>query len=253
MIEHKLLNILISYAPKAGRILDAGCGNCEYAHSLKEYTADPVCFDLNIPFSNKCNSGKLLKGSIEKLPFKDNSFDLVYSFSVLEFLVDEKIAIDEIYRVLKPHGMFIFSVPTKRSVFRHLRDLEVKFGTYEFPEFNVKHYHYYDKNYINTLVKNNFEVVAFDAYNYNFVPRLMAFVLRLLHIQQEFLAMFSFLRNRLISRRSNTTKLKTKIMDCQNGKESTNTNINILKNHRKNSFLLNFAYHYIVVLQVCKS
>jgi SAM-dependent methyltransferase len=45
------------------------------------------------------------------LTFPDNEFDLVISLEVLEHIPDYKKALAEIYRVLKPGGYFVFSVP----------------------------------------------------------------------------------------------------------------------------------------------
>lgn len=46
----------------------------------------------------------LQKADAEKLPFGDNSFDLIYSWGVLHHTPDINRAINEIYRVLKPNG-----------------------------------------------------------------------------------------------------------------------------------------------------
>tara|TARA_B100000073_G_scaffold239944_1_gene201023 strand:- start:1271 stop:1765 length:495 start_codon:yes stop_codon:yes gene_type:complete len=53
-----------------------------------------------------------MQGSVYKLPFEENSFDLVICSEVLEHLDDYHAAIDEIYRVLKPGGKFLPSVPS---------------------------------------------------------------------------------------------------------------------------------------------
>jgi ADP-heptose:LPS heptosyltransferase len=45
----------------------------------------------------------------ETLPFTDNSFDVVTSFSVIEHQPDKRRAVDEVARVLKPGGLFALS------------------------------------------------------------------------------------------------------------------------------------------------
>ncbi len=50
-------------------------------------------------------------GSVYKIPFEDNSFEIVLCMVVMEHLEDPKVAIAEIYRVLKPGGKILVSVP----------------------------------------------------------------------------------------------------------------------------------------------
>jgi len=49
----------------------------------------------------------------ESLPFRDNAFDLVFSFGVLHHTHNTKKAINEIYRVLKPGGKAIVMLYAK--------------------------------------------------------------------------------------------------------------------------------------------
>lgn len=50
-------------------------------------------------------------GRAEKLPFEDNSFDLIYSTNVLEHVQDPKKVLSESIRVLKPGGYLQFVIP----------------------------------------------------------------------------------------------------------------------------------------------
>jgi len=47
-------------------------------------------------------------GFAENLPYSDNTFDIVICVDVLEHVADRHLAISEIYRVLKPSGLFFF-------------------------------------------------------------------------------------------------------------------------------------------------
>ena len=57
----------------------------------------------------------LVRGDALKLPFKDGIFDLVYSITVLEFLDDPWVAIDEMFRVTKESGGVLLGVLNRRS------------------------------------------------------------------------------------------------------------------------------------------
>ena len=49
-------------------------------------------------------SSKLATGDAENLDFQSESFDYIYSWGVLHHSPNTQRAIDEVYRVLKPHG-----------------------------------------------------------------------------------------------------------------------------------------------------
>ena len=51
------------------------------------------------------------KVDIQKLPFRDASYDLVYASHVLEHIPDDRAAIAEIRRILKPGGFAMLAVP----------------------------------------------------------------------------------------------------------------------------------------------
>lgn len=66
----------------------------------------------NIQFTESYLSVSFLSG------FQSNSFDAAISSSVLEYIEDATGIIAETNRILKPGGVFIFSVPNKQSLYR---------------------------------------------------------------------------------------------------------------------------------------
>jgi ubiquinone/menaquinone biosynthesis C-methylase UbiE len=79
---------------EAGRILHLGSGNVP--------SDDPRVISLDIL---PCENVDIV-AEAERLPFKDNCFDLVESGAVFEHLYDPLAAIAEVKRVLKPGGAF---------------------------------------------------------------------------------------------------------------------------------------------------
>ncbi len=56
------------------------------------------------------NCKPLLIGNIERFPFKDNHFDVIYGCSILHHL-DVDTGLQEIHRILRPGGLLVLSEP----------------------------------------------------------------------------------------------------------------------------------------------
>jgi len=104
-----------------------------------------------------------IKADILNLPFKDNSFDVIFCNHVLEHIVDDIKAMQELYRVLKPNGMGIFQIPQDLSLEKTYEDFSITS-----PEERAKHFGQYDhvrvygKDYFDRLKSVGFEVKAID-------------------------------------------------------------------------------------------
>jgi ubiquinone/menaquinone biosynthesis C-methylase UbiE len=118
--------IIESINPKTGeRILDVGCGDGFYLHILSNLGLKlkliGVDFDPNALESAKDNLKKdipLYQADLmKKLPFTDKSFDKIIVSEVIEHLPNDLKGLREIYRVLKPGGIVVFSVPNQNYTF----------------------------------------------------------------------------------------------------------------------------------------
>ena len=102
-------------------ILDMGCGEGFYSmvlDNLYDCKITAVDFDPEIlALAHKWLDGRsnvtLEQGDITKLRFPDNSLDKIVCTEVLEHIDDDKTAIKELYRVLKPGGVIAITVPNK--------------------------------------------------------------------------------------------------------------------------------------------
>jgi len=236
---------LIRNAPDAGLLLDLGCGECNYTNILKSEARKIISLDIQKPQNPLAHDTTFVLGSVESLPFKESSFDFIYCLSVIQLIKDDRSAIEEIFRVLKPGGRFYFTVPTRRSVFRVIRDLEIHFGTYKYPQFNVEHHHYYAKRDIETLIQDLLQIESISGYEYNFIPRLLNFLLDLSKMRENVAALY------------HSVSSQEKGTGSQDNR-STYTGIPADKSRDKNKIAGRFlpllwpiyglAYHYNIVL-----
>lgn len=95
-------------------VLDIGCGFGEFAGVVFDRIETGV--DINENDLSQAMDGKQYKklkwADARNLPFKDNSYNTAVSVSVLEHIDGVEKVIDEVHRVLKKGGIFVFSVPT---------------------------------------------------------------------------------------------------------------------------------------------
>ena len=105
--------------PPTGRVLDLGCafgyGTRKLARAHEAYGLDASPRFIararraapEIPFT---------LGSAEALPYQDRFFDGVLLLDVLEHVRRERQVLDEVYRVLRPGGILVVSVPHRGAL-----------------------------------------------------------------------------------------------------------------------------------------
>lgn len=136
------------------KLLDIGCGRGEFLRGFINCGVRGFGVDRSSAAQRYCPQADLRVADLESspLPFDDNTFDVVYSKSVIEhFYYPEKL-IKEIYRVIKPGGLVITLCPdwefnyriyfedyTHRTPFMQssLRDIQVIHG---FEEIKVERF-----------------------------------------------------------------------------------------------------------------
>ncbi|MDO6492974.1 MULTISPECIES: class I SAM-dependent methyltransferase [unclassified Cellulophaga] len=117
-----------------------------------EYTTT----DLESPLAD-------VKADICNLPFKDNTYDVIFCNHVLEHIPDDTKAMQEMYRILKPGGWGIFQIPQdldRESTFEDdtITDRKERariFGQYD-------HVRIYGRDYFNKLRQIGFTVDEVD-------------------------------------------------------------------------------------------
>jgi SAM-dependent methyltransferase len=92
-----------------GKLIDIGCGTKPYAELLKPFVTEHIGVDHDETSHSKDNVD--LFGTAYSLPAPDVSFDSALCTATLEHLEEPEQALRECYRVLKPGGVAIYSVP----------------------------------------------------------------------------------------------------------------------------------------------
>ena len=118
--QKKVLEIFSHY--EFERILDIGCGDGNFSVLLKEACKAKEVYGIEISEKEveiaRKNGVKCYQLDVdeEDFPFEDNYFDAVTALELIEHLFDPDHFLDEVYRVLKPEGIFVLSTPNLASI-----------------------------------------------------------------------------------------------------------------------------------------
>ena len=127
----------------------------------------------------------LIEVDITDIPFDDNTFDIILCNHVLEHIPDDRKAMSELYRVLKPGGKAICEVPMRRKQKTTYEDPSIVT-----PEARLKHFgqenhvRWYGQDYADRLRSVGFEVVAdrfFESFSEEEVEKYRIHCNRALH------------------------------------------------------------------------
>lgn len=96
-----------------GKILEDGCGVGMYVEHLSPLGGK--IYGLEYDFERAAEAGQrnpgILNAAGEYLPYAGSTFDLILSHEVLEHVADDRLAVCEMARVLRPGGRAVIFVP----------------------------------------------------------------------------------------------------------------------------------------------
>lgn len=114
--------------PKGAKhLVDFGCGNgaqtLRFLHDFETITGVDVVPEVLAAFHTECRhlgvtgrvTGILTAGG--EIPLADGCGDVVTSFTVLEHVTDERVALSEMRRILRPDGLLVITVPNRWWIF----------------------------------------------------------------------------------------------------------------------------------------
>jgi 2-polyprenyl-3-methyl-5-hydroxy-6-metoxy-1,4-benzoquinol methylase len=151
-----------------GRVLDIGCGR-GLVLSMAESEGWEACglefSDESAAYARNELGLDVRTGNIKDAGFPDDDFDVVTIWHVLEHMEDPVGTIKECYRVLKPGGLLLISLPNMRSLQsvmtgRHWFHLDVPYHLYHFTTESLKQ----------LLNSHSFKVMKVDHFSFEFNP-----------------------------------------------------------------------------------
>lgn len=156
-----------------GRLLDIGCGEKPYRDMAKAFVLEHVGFDHENTFHDKEQID--LFGSAYDIPVEDSSFDTVLCNDVLEHLERPENAIAEAYRVLKPNGYAIYTVPLFWHLHEQPRDF-FRFTTYGLRHlFEASGFHVVEISPLTGFIATFFQELVYYIYRFRRGGRINPF------------------------------------------------------------------------------
>jgi len=120
---HHLLRLVAFDGYRGRSVLEVGCGaGVDLARFAKggarvtgvDLAASAIAL-ARANFAQQGLEGTFEVADAERLPFADNSFDLVYAHGVVQYTANPQKLVDECHRVLKPGGDAVFQVYNRVS------------------------------------------------------------------------------------------------------------------------------------------
>jgi SAM-dependent methyltransferase len=98
-----------------GWVLENGCGVGMYVEHLSPFDGKVVGLEYDFERAAEAgtNSPHIINASGEFLPLPSSTFDLILSHEVLEHVADDRAAVCEMVRALKPRGRIVLFVPNR--------------------------------------------------------------------------------------------------------------------------------------------
>ncbi|OGI20838.1 MAG: hypothetical protein A3B68_09920 [Candidatus Melainabacteria bacterium RIFCSPHIGHO2_02_FULL_34_12] len=164
-------------------IVEAGCGTghvleeiADTIHTKNLIGIDPLQWWLDKAELRLGNRAKLIKGFAEDMPFENKSVDFAICTEVIEHVIDPKVVLKELKRIIKDDGLIIISIPNEKLI-NKLKDIADFFKLYKKLFSNIPkrnddewHIHSFDLESFKECIPENVKVHAVKNLPYVFLP-----------------------------------------------------------------------------------
>ena len=102
------------------KLMEVGCGRGDQLNHFEDLGLEVFGVDLSADDHSARNGITVVSCDLERdsIPYDSNFFDVVYSKSFIEHLYNPENYFKEVYRILKPGGLFISFVPDWESNYK---------------------------------------------------------------------------------------------------------------------------------------
>jgi len=150
------MHLIAQYNAKNKVILDLGCGTGNYL--LKLFNNNVFGIDISkksidilkkrTEYTKIKNKKTLIVGNALHMPFKNNIFDILFSFSTMYYIKELDEVLIQIHRILKPRGIVILEFGNKYSIN----------SVWDKIMFDVPQFHFSEKRIWSELDRNGFQI-----------------------------------------------------------------------------------------------
>lgn len=129
-------SIVRNFLNKNHRVLEIGCGRGYFLKSIEGLVHSGLGIEFNkYAIDNKVTTYPIREAKIEDIARENEKFDFVFSFQVLEHIVNPREFIQACVDVLKPGGKLALSTPNYSSVMA-----QIKSDCFDLPPHHMGHY-----------------------------------------------------------------------------------------------------------------
>jgi|ERR687898_128654 ubiquinone/menaquinone biosynthesis C-methylase UbiE len=163
--KHMMMYLKFLRKRSSLKMLDVGCGEGSYVRDAIEEGIDAYGIDISTHALENALAevkDRTSYGSITKIPFGDEEFDVMTAFDVIEHIhpKDTSKMVQEIRRVLKPNGIIIITTPNSNFGgwvydLTHINVRPPRFWKLIFKEHNLEVKMFYVPSFLKYYMKNH--------------------------------------------------------------------------------------------------
>ena len=160
----RIMSLAKALEERRGILLDIGSGAIPLINIYSNFDKF-FCVDLSFPFLllaryyHKIEDDILICAHAEYVPFSDNTFDTIVASEVLEHSAHPENMLKEIYRVLKPKGKAIITLPAHIVNRQNLPPQKITTGDYThrlaFRSIEQLQYSFQNIGFASNIIENN--------------------------------------------------------------------------------------------------